>query len=197
MILLSMKKALLLIDLINEIIHKDGKLSQKGYYTFLLENNSIEKINELIAYFRKNDFTIIFSNLSFDLNYSQKPQNSKLLSKVAEYAILKENDWSTEIYNGIKKASSDKAFTKSRISSLANNDLLSYLVENGIRELIIGGCSTDLAVLATAFQLHDLDYKVTIASEACMAPTELDHQNGLHVISKFADVKTNIQIVGE
>lgn len=49
-----MTKALIVMDFINDIVHQDGKLSKKGYYNFIKENNVIVNLNKAINLFREN-----------------------------------------------------------------------------------------------------------------------------------------------
>jgi nicotinamidase-related amidase len=55
-----MKKILLVLDMINDIVHSDGKLSKKGYFDFVQNNNSISNINQAIQKFRDNHDLIVF-----------------------------------------------------------------------------------------------------------------------------------------
>ena len=59
--------ALVVIDLINDIVHPDGKISSPSL--FISENHVIEKNNMVINYARKNQLLIIFVRVVFDSLY--------------------------------------------------------------------------------------------------------------------------------
>ncbi|WP_018546324.1 cysteine hydrolase family protein [Streptomyces sp. LaPpAH-108] len=56
---------------------------------------------------------------------------------------------------------------KNRVSAFAGNDLRQLLDTRGIEHVALAGVSTAGVVLAAAFQAADLDYGVTVLSDAC------------------------------
>ena len=58
-----MSRALILIDLINEFLHPDGKITPQGMGKFCEENSVIENTKKLIDYFRGRDEEVIWVHL--------------------------------------------------------------------------------------------------------------------------------------
>lgn len=64
-----MSRSLIIIDFINEFLHRDGKITHQGMGKFCEENNIIENTRKLIDAFRTNDEEIIWVHLGFHENY--------------------------------------------------------------------------------------------------------------------------------
>jgi len=96
-----METTLIVIDFINEIVHEKGKLSGKGYFNFIKENNTFNNLNNLICYSRKNKHLIIFVKIGFSSTYKEQPKQSPLFGKANEFQALKLNTWATEFHESI------------------------------------------------------------------------------------------------
>jgi biuret amidohydrolase len=71
-------------------------------------------------------------------------------------------------------------------SGVFNSTNLNYLLRNlGIRYLIVAGAMTDQCVDMTVRDGADLGYLVTCVSDACAAPTQERHENGLKAFSGY------------
>ena len=80
---------------------------------------------------------------------------------------------------------------KRRIGAFPDTDLAVLLRGLSCDGLVLGGLITSGAVLSTACHAADLDYRVTVLSDACHDPTEAVHRTLLdHVLPLRADVVT-------
>jgi len=59
---------------------------------------------------------------------------------------------------------------KNRVSAFAGNNLQQLLAAQDIDHLVLAGIATGGIVLSTALQAADLDYRVTVLSDACADP---------------------------
>lgn len=64
---------------------------------------------------------------------------------------------------------------KNRVSAFAGNNLQQILAAQDIGHLVLAGISTGGVVLSTALQAADLDYRVTVLSDACADPSPALH----------------------
>ncbi len=182
-------KALIIIDYINEISHKDGKLAGKGYYNFIQENNIFENMNKKIKKAKENEDLIIFVKLAFDKNYKNQPKNSPLFWKANEFRILQENTWGTEIHEELDfDAQKDLVVIKNRVNAFYGTNLDVILKNNQIQDLEICGVATDLAVSSCARDAHDRDYNVTILENCCTAANIQDHKNAIESLEKIGKI---------
>jgi nicotinamidase-related amidase len=80
---------------------------------------------------------------------------------------------------------------KNRVSAFAGNNLQQILAVQDVDHLVLAGIATGGIVLSTTLQAADLDYRVTVLSDACA-----DHDPGLHdtlvtkVFNRRGDVLT-------
>lgn len=59
---------------------------------------------------------------------------------------------------------------KNRVSAFAGNNLRQILDAQDIDHLVLAGIATGGVVLSTALQAADLDYEITVLSDACVDP---------------------------
>lgn len=190
-----MKKALLVIDFINEIVDTNGKLAAKGYATFISEHKTFDSLNTAVSVFRKAGNPIIFVRLAFDPSYSNQPKTSPVFGKAHEFGILADGTWSTEINSAVDyRKNDDKVIVKARVSAFHDTGLSELLRNEDVSEVYIAGVATDLAVEAAARSAHDNDFAVRIVTDACAAANQTDHDKSLHVLPKFAQLLTTADL---
>lgn len=182
------KRALIIIDCINEMLHPDGKLSQKGYRNFLEQHQSITHINKVIADARANNSLVVFISLGFHENYADCPLSSPLFQNAPKFGILKRWTWSTNIYEEVNHKDNDISIHKNRVSAFHHTELDNILKEHGVTHILLAGCATDLAINSTARDAHDRDYSVTILSSCCIAANNEDHDNSLRLLGKITEI---------
>ena len=80
---------------------------------------------------------------------------------------------------------------KNRVSAFAGNNLRQILDAQDIDHLVLAGIATSGIVLSTALQAADLDYRVTVLSDAC-ADRDPDLHDALvtKVFNRRGDVLT-------
>ncbi|WP_119344666.1 cysteine hydrolase family protein [Facilibium subflavum] len=185
-----MKNTLVLIaDFINEIVDEKGAFGAHNAPR-IIADKTMEKANELIAWARKNNHMIAHVKVGFDDNYAQCPKNSPMFGKAPEYGVLKLSSWGCEFHKDMDVRPEDYIVTKHRVSALYATNLEPLLRANNIEHVIISGVSTTYVVEATARELHDRDYQVTIVSDACNAATKESHEASLSALSRMCAIQT-------
>jgi nicotinamidase-related amidase len=183
-----MKKALLCIDFIHEIIGEGGKLAGKGYFAFAEKHKTLENLSKLQEDFRAAGDKVIHVHLAFGPDYADHPASSPLLGGARANGILSDGTPSVAIVESVAPKSGDLVMTKKRVSAFYGTSLEIALRSLGVTELVIAGVATDLAVQSAARDAHDRDFSVTIASEACAAASDDDHMSALANLRKLAKV---------
>ncbi|MFG3103602.1 cysteine hydrolase family protein [Streptomyces sp. NPDC048182] len=80
---------------------------------------------------------------------------------------------------------------KNRVSAFAGNDLHQILAAQDVGHLVLAGVATSGIVLSTALQAIDLDYRVTVLSDACADPDPALHRVLLDgILARRGDVFT-------
>jgi nicotinamidase-related amidase len=185
-----MPRSLIIIDLINEFLHPDGKITPQGMGKFCEKYKTIENTKKLIDAFRTNKEEVIWVHLGFHENYDNCSTISPRFKWTPSAWILRENTWSADFLEELGYDSSEKTFTKTRISSFYKTGLEEYLWEKWITEIVVSGVATDLAVSSITRDAHDRDIVPTVISDACGTISIEHHDAALIGISKLGNVLT-------
>jgi nicotinamidase-related amidase len=186
--------ALICIDFVNEMVSQGGKLSGKGYLTFVENNNTLQNVKALQNKFRNNGLEVLHVKISFSENYIEHPANSPLFGKAKEFKALQAGAWGTDFAEAIKPNEGEKTFVKRRVSAFYATDLEATLRAKGINTVYLSGVSTDLAVESAARDAHDRDFNVIVISDCCAAANDDDHYKSLKTLQKISEVKKSSDI---
>jgi len=190
-----MKRALLVIDFINDIVDPTGKLAGKGYANFIAEHGTFDHLNTAIGAFREAGDSVIFVRLAFHPSYNNQPKGSPVFGKAHEFGILADGTWSTEINDAVDyRKGDDEVVVKTRVSAFHGTGLADMLRVAGVTDVYIAGVATDLAVEAAARSAHDNDFTVHVVTDASAAANQADHDKSLHVLPKFAQLVTAAEL---
>lgn len=182
--------ALICIDFVNEMVSQGGKLSGKGYLTFVEKNNTLQNVKVLQDKFRSKGLDVLHVKVSFSENYIEHPANSPLFGKAKEFKALQAGSWGTEFAETIKPFDGEKIIVKRRVSAFYSTDLEPTLRAKGITTIYLSGVSTDLAIESAARDAHDRDFNVVVISDCCAAANDDDQNKSLATLQKFSTVKT-------
>jgi nicotinamidase-related amidase len=184
------KAALLVLDLVNEIVHENGKFAGMGYPAQVAERGVLDAANSAIGKARAKGMPVIFVRVGFSPDYRECPETSPLLGAAKQYGALQIGDWATEIHEAIDKQDGDPVLTKHRVNAFFGTDLDKILKDNGIDTILLGGVATDLVVQTTARDGHDRDYAVVVLEDMCAADSPEKHQAVIDMLGAVARVDT-------
>jgi len=169
------KKALLIIDMLNDFIRKDGKL-----YIGDGGGKIILPIQKEMNKFRKE------KNLVFYICDYHRPNDNEFglfpphcLSGTEGANIIKE----------LKPSRDDFIIHKRRYSGFFQTDLDITLREERIIELELVGVCTNICVLYTAVSARMLNYKVTVLKDAVTSFDQQAHDFALKQMKDILGVK--------
>ena len=181
-----MKPCLLVIDLINEIIHENGKAP--SCHAFVKEHHVLEHANKAIKLSREANIPIIYVTVGFSSEYHGVPKSSPVFSGAPSKNAFKLGEWGTALHDELDYKPSDAVIIKHRISPFYATALEAYLRAQHIDTLILSGVSTNNAIQAAARDGHDRDYKVIILEDACGAKNIQTHKNTLELLKDFSEI---------
>ncbi|MCA8868323.1 MAG: cysteine hydrolase [Rhodobacteraceae bacterium] len=185
------KTALLVLDMINEVIHENGKFAGMGMPAQVKERNVLANTSAAITKARAKGIPVIFVRVGFSADYRECPEGSPLLGAAKEYGALQLNDWATEIHEDIDQRPEDFQVTKHRVSAFHGTSLDLILKRIGADTLLMGGVATDLVVQTTARDAHDKDFKVVILEDCCAAGSAETHDNVIAMLGAIGRVETS------
>ncbi|WP_446470723.1 cysteine hydrolase family protein [Xenorhabdus stockiae] len=182
------KKAILVLDVINDLVHPEGSVGKDGFYKQAYQRGLIKNIDQLLNFARKKEITIIYVVVGFNENYNEWSPKSKLFKHVKEKKQIILGEWSTQIHEDILPQGREIIIQKNRIDPFFNTNLDLILRTNNIEEIVLTGVSSEFVVLSTALSAHDRDYNIVVL-EDCISSSDLhSHECAIHIINKIADV---------
>jgi nicotinamidase-related amidase len=189
------KTGLIIVDYINEIVDPKGKLSGKGYATFIEKHKTFDKLQRLLASARNKGVLIIYVKLGFSSDYKEHHEQSMLLGAAKKFNALQLGTWATEIHPKVSPLAGETVLIKHRISAFWGTPLDLILRNNNVKKILVCGVATDLAVQSAVRDAHDRDYLITVISDCCAAANDEDHEQSLGTLAKLASVKLLEEVV--
>ncbi|HWO64839.1 MAG TPA: isochorismatase family cysteine hydrolase, partial [Umezawaea sp.] len=161
--------ALLVLDLLNDIVHPDGQYAPHGYEQQVSSRGVLERAATAISRARTAGIPVIYVVVGFSPDFSEWPATSPIFAEAKEAKKLIIGTWATEIHDKVKPEEGEAVVIKRRISPFHGTELDLVLRTRGVNTLLLTGVSTDLVVLATARDGHDRDYAVEVLADATAA----------------------------
>ena len=158
-------KALLVIDMLEDFIAKDGALS-----TGPAGEEIIGFIKKKIEEFRNNGDKIIYICDNHEVD-------DKEFDMFPAHCIAKSDG--SKIIKELEPINGDKIIKKRRYSSFYGTDLDLYLRENNINEIYLVGVCTNICVLYTAADGRNISYEVSIYKDGVASFDEEAHKFAL------------------
>lgn len=184
------RPALLVLDVLNDIVHPDGVYARHGYAQQFAERHVLERTATAIARARARGVPVVYVVVGFSPDFAQWPPGSPVFAEARRSGTLVIGTWGTQIHDAVKPEDGDPIVVKRRISPFFGTELDIVLRTRGIDTLVLAGVSTDLVVLATARDGHDRDYRVQVLADATASASAQLHEAALTVIARTAEVST-------
>jgi nicotinamidase-related amidase len=140
-----MKKALIIIDIQNDYF-KDGKMALEG------SDDACKNARYVLDKFRADDLPVIHIQ-----HVAARPE--------ATFFLPGTNG--AEIHETVKPLRTEKVITKHYPNSFRDTELLEYLKEKQITDLIICGMMTHVCVDSTTRAAKDFGFNITLIGDAC------------------------------
>ena len=140
-----MKKALIVIDIQNDYF-------EGGKMTVINHENASLNAKELLKYFRENGLPVI---------------HIQHISTRKGSAFFLENSNGAEIHKNARPKENEKIIVKHFPNAFRETELLNYLKEINISDLVICGMMTHMCVDATTRAAKDLGFNIELIGDAC------------------------------
>ncbi|MDF2390235.1 isochorismatase family protein [Aeromonas sp. 2MA4] len=181
-----MKKALLVIDFINDIAHPDGRIATSAAH--VVEQDAIVHANQALAHARAHGWLVVLIKVGFDGNSMLQPKDSPMFGRAKQFGALSLADNGTDFHPELDVQPGDLVLTKPRVSPFYGTALEPALRANHIDHLYLCGVSTCWAIQAAAREGHDRDYAITILEDACAAADTNEHHHSLRQLGRIAEI---------
>lgn len=154
-------KALLVIDMLEDFINKEGALT-----TGPAGEEIVDFIQGKIQGFRDKDYPIIYICDNHEID-------DKEFHMFPTHCVAGTSG--SEIIKVLEPKDGDKIIKKRRYSSFFGTDLDLYLRENKIDEIYLVGVCTNICVLYTAADARNLAYEVNVYKDGVASFDEKAH----------------------
>jgi nicotinamidase-related amidase len=192
-----MKKALLVLDIINEIVHEDGSIGKDGYYDHAQQQQTVANTAKAIEHCRKVGIPVLYVVVGFSKGYPEWSERSKLFRHMKEKEQVVLGTWGTQVHDDLKPMPNEVVIAKNRIDPFYNTNLETYLRVMEIDTMYIAGVSTEFVILSTTLAGHDRGYVVRPLAECISSSDAHSHACAMTVIEKLADVYSLEQFMME
>ena len=160
------KTALILIDPQNDFLSKEGKL-YSAVESALIQNDVINKLNQLLAASHKVNMTVIHTPIIFDKGSLETTEGLYgIMAPVAESGGFIRGTKGAEVAHVLDTADTDIVIEKNHICAFEATNLDKVLKEKGITTVILCGLLTDVCVEATMRIAYDKWFEVFTVTDA-------------------------------
>jgi len=190
------KTALLLLDLQNEMVDPKGKVGAGGLARIVAERRVLENARSALDAARKRKLSIAHVRLGFRSDYldalSVAPRVARM--KANQAAIL--GTFGTEFPEIVAPQAGEHIITKQCVNPFFNTGLMTWLMQRGVRHLVLGGVVTNLVVESTARAADDAGFAIIVLEDCCAAPNADWHRFSIeNILPLFGEVWSSQQFV--
>ncbi len=189
-----MRTALVLVDLINDLIHPDGAMPTCA--AEVQRRGVLAAANRALELARARGWPTILVTVGFRAGYPELPAHASLLGRARELGALRLGQWGTEFHADLAVEPDDPVLVKHRLSPFHGTALATLLGAAGIERLLLGGVSTAWALQAAAREAHDRDFQVVLVEDACAAASPQEHDQSIAQLSRLASVVRAAELAG-
>lgn len=178
-----MKSALLLLDLQNEMVDPKGKVGAHGLAAIVSERGVLENARRCLDAARAVGMAVVHVRLGF------RPDYADCLSVAARIAGLKSNraailgEFGSDFHPAVAPLDGELVITKQCVNPFFNTGLMTWLMQNGIKRLYMGGVATHLVVESTARFADDAGFAPVVIEDICAAPNPALHDHFIAMIA--------------
>ncbi len=192
---MSNNKALLVLDVINDLVHPEGSVGKDGFCAQAEKKDMLSNIQKVVSHSRLRAIPIYYVVVGFSEDYKEWSPNTKLFRNVKSKKQVVLGSWATQVHEAVAPREQELIITKYRIDPFYNTPLDLLLKVAGIEELVLTGVSSEFVVLATVLSAHDRDMKVTVLEDCISSSDEYSHQCATHIMTKLAELSDSKQFI--
>ncbi|MGQ0840049.1 cysteine hydrolase family protein [Actinokineospora sp.] len=187
---LRTRPALLILDMINDLVHPEGKKATDGYYEQVSSRNVLARTAIALDRARDRDIPVIYIVVGFSPGYADWPHDSPLFRAPSDADKPTLGTWGTRVHDALAPAPGESIVVKRRVSPFHGTHLDLLLRKHDVDSVLLAGVATDLVVLSAARDAHDRDYGVTVLEDATATTGLALHNAALRLIERTAAVMT-------
>ncbi|MEI9534984.1 cysteine hydrolase [Moellerella wisconsensis] len=186
-----MSQALIIIDLIEDIIGEQGLSNSSAAET--KARDIINKSNKAAQYARAHQIPVIWVKVGFSDDYHDIPAGSPMFKNTQKLGALKLSGSGCRWVKELDVQPQDHIFIKKGVSAFTSNKLDQWLKQHNSQHLVISGVSSLMAIQSTARLAHDLGYQVTVLEDLCAAANAELHMQSMQALQGMATISCSTE----
>jgi nicotinamidase-related amidase len=148
---------------------------QNGIVSRVPDADYLPRLVRAVDGARDAGLPVLYVVIGFRDGHPEVSNRNKAFGALPPGAFTSE-DLGAAVHPDVEPRSGEVVVTKKRVSAFAGSDLEAVLRGQGIDHLILTGIATSGVVLSTLRQAADLDYRITVLSDACVDPDPEVHR---------------------
>ncbi len=151
------RTVLLVMDFQNGIVERIG------------DEKVLAAAGRAVAAARAAGVPVMFVRVAFRPGHPEISERNVTFSAIARTTgdAMTEAHPATQVHASLEPRPDEPVLVKRRVSAFSGSDLATLLSGAGAETLVLAGISTSGVVLSTLRQAADLDYRLTVLSDAC------------------------------
>jgi ureidoacrylate peracid hydrolase len=184
-----MQKALIILDMQNDICHPEGVFHKNGLVANLTK--ILPPIINVMEFCRQIHMPILSLQSTIFLDLKKQPSDGNLLQsrRFLEKEGLREGTWGHDLLENLPHA--DYQIRKWGISAFHQTEFEAYLNFLKIQELVLAGFTTNGVVETVAREAIGKHFGVTVLADCVTSYSEALHLASLTNISSFGKLLTS------
>jgi nicotinamidase-related amidase len=196
--------ALLVIDMQNDFCSPGGA-SDRGGASLSMYPGVIRRIADVLRAARHRGVLVLFARMvALPDGQSDSPAWIRLRMRASRpqpaegqaWSFTVEGSWGADFVSGLRPAPGEPIITKYRSSALHGTDLETMLRANGVRTLVVTGCTTEGCVESTIRDAGMHDYFTVLVSDCVGSDDPALHEASMQVMTAYrTDVATSDEVI--
>jgi nicotinamidase-related amidase len=184
------KCALLVMDLQNEIVHRDGFVGGQGMAAEADERLVVENSARALHIARIEGIPVFHVGMAFRIGYPDVNARAPIFQGIVGAGALLDGSWGAQFLPQVRPLEGEPIVFKRGVSAFAGTDLRRMLQVSAIETLVLAGVATNFVVEATARQAVDEGFRVVTLRDCCATFNGVMHDNSLMFLSFLGAVVT-------
>jgi nicotinamidase-related amidase len=137
----------------------------------------VDRARRAVEAARTHEIPVLFVRVAFRPGYPEVAETNIAFGRLAQAGDAMTQDHpGTQIHAALEPRPDEPILLKRRVSAFSGSDLDVLLRGANADTLVLAGISTSGVVLSTLRQAADLDYRITVLSDACADPDSEVHR---------------------
>ncbi len=166
---------------------------QEGIVARVQDPDYVPRVRRAIDAARNAGIPVVYVAIGFRSGRPEASARNKVFTTLPP-DLYTADDPKIAIHEGVTPRPDEVVVTKRRVSAFTGSDLDVVLRSGDITHLVLTGVATSGVVLSTLRQAADLDFRLTVLSDACYDPDSEIHRL---LIEKVFPSQAEITTVGE